>query len=263
MSKRVFKNMYYRGTIQKATDFPKLEKRREGMIYTIYFENSETTNSIADPELGTDVNIETFEDVYTDITTAEGHFDEDSENYGKLEATTTAFNDIRVGSQISIDGDIRYVKEAGTDTIILNLPLSKELTEENAVNSFWYRNTVESKTVFVDADHAINKKLYSENNAFSDMLPGDEIVVFIEGANVGKRIIDEFINDEEVVLDEPFVGDLSSIIVDEYGTAVPIVKTKSGFEFDETDYYNNGRFILWTDTPDDGFTWVTIAGKAI
>jgi len=256
MSIRKFKNMYFRGTVEKASDFPALRTRREGMIYGLYFDGV-----IADPELGTSVAYSEGGSTYASITTSEGHKDPDSENYGKItDSVENSFTGIRAGSEIVINNETRYVKTIGTNTLVLNMPLNNEIDEENAVNEFLYRNSINGKSVYVDADHALNKKLYSDNTAFDGINPGDEIVVLIAGNNVAKRIVDTKTNNGEITLNTPFVGDFSSIIVDEYGEAVPFFKSKTGDVIDETEYENNGRLLLWTETP-DGYDWMTLAGK--
>ena len=262
MSKRKFKNMYYRGTIEKASDFPKLKNRREGMFYGLYYDGV-----IADPELGTDTTVYEHTETYTLITTNEGHKDPDSEGYKKITGVSTDFQtNLKVGSEIIINNETRYVEGITNETeITLNIPLSNEIVEEDDVDGYFYRNILgETKLIEVDDDHATNKKLYGTGTAFlTDHNSGDEIIVLIGGGNVAKRIIDSIESETELTLNTPFVGDLSAINKDEtYSEGVPYIVSKTGFEIDQTVYENEGRMLLWTETP-DGYKWLTLAGTLV
>lgn len=255
MSIRKFKNMYFRGTIESAGDFPALADRRDGYVYALWYDGT-----IGDPEVPTVVT--PTPQVVTSIITNEGHQDPEEAGYKKITGVDSLFDtNLDVGAMIFLNGEIRFVEAIASETeITLNAPLNTEIALTDAVVVYRFINIVSAtKLLYVDEDHATNKKVYGVGTAFlTDLCPGDEIYLVVDGRAM-KRTVDAIADDDELTITTPLVGDLTSIEEENvYYETVPYVKYSTASQITGT---NKGKYIMWNETP-TGYVWTVIVNPA-
>lgn len=255
MSIRKFKNMYFRGTIESAGDFPALADRRDGYVYALWYDGT-----IGDPAVQTVVTA--TPQAVTSIITNEGHQDPEDAGYKKITGVDSLFDtNMDVGAMIFINGEIRFVEAIASETeITLNAPLNTEIALADAVVVYRFINIAgATKLLYVDEDHATNKKVYGDGTTFtSDLCPGDEIYLVVDGRAM-KRTVDAIADNTELTITTPLVGDLTSIDEDElYYEAVPYVKYSTASQITGT---NEGKYIMWNETP-SGYVWTVIVDPA-
>lgn len=255
MSIRKFKNMYFRGTIESAGDFPAMSSRKDGFVYALWYDGT-----IGDPENTVDTTA--TEQAVTSIVTNEGHKDPLEAGYKKVTGVASLFDtNMDVGALIIINGETRYVEAITSELeITLNEPLNTEITLEDAIVKYDFINIVSaSKLVYVDEDHATNKKVYGDGTAFlTDLCPGDRITIVVDGRPL-IRIVDAIADNTELTITTPFTGDLTDIEEENvYYEAVPYIKTSTADKITGT---NTGKYILWNETP-TGYVWTVIVDPA-
>jgi hypothetical protein len=173
----------YKGTITESADFPSTSIRKDGMTYCVNVDVD-----ITDPFMMTDVSLTTSEGKGTegaDITV----YTHASHATNKIVVLNAAYATLTVGSQVKINGEIRYVTVVDTVNITISAALTTAIPSGTPI-VFDYK--VASGTCYVNAYHQSEVaehygEMTGSNTLFTTELAiGD--VIKIEGSNEIRQV---------------------------------------------------------------------------
>ena len=252
--------MNYRGLIQGVLDFPELSDRKDGNAWVLAF-----PSAIGDVKMGTVVSV-TNGTGYVNAT----HQNPIAANYCKINGTSTIFiNELVVGDVLLIDDtEIRAITVIESDTVLyldlaLEMAVSGVSFKKKLADGTWSDDL--DGTIATDVNHFVYdnpyyKHVYSADAAFALLIAGDKISITIDTV-VQERIIQEIINSGEIIITEPYYGDISSI--DSAPEAVAVTKTFAAFPIENIGASNLIKILFWTETSADGYGWICFSQENI
>jgi len=225
MATRLFKEMYLRGTIEGPEDFPKFENRVDGHVYKL-----ELSADTSDPESGALVSpvLATGDVVVKDSV---NHFDPLHADYcvidGSLGVATDLTTDaIFVGSQVIIDGDVRYIKSITSATeFTINYPLSVDNTAVTTATTFNVIKSNDNAVVgaYVEPSHKEKRApKYGEITGVGTLFTTEFMVGDVVEINGEKRAIKSIASDTVMVLESALNSDVT------IASSTPIYLVKDG-----------------------------------